>query len=34
MTTLLKETIEGLKTKVKGHVVLLDDPNYDEVRAI
>jgi FAD/FMN-containing dehydrogenase len=34
MTTLLKETIEGLKTKVKGHVVLPDDPNYDEVRAI
>jgi FAD/FMN-containing dehydrogenase len=34
MTTLLKETIEGLKTKVKGHVLLPDDPSYDEVRKI
>jgi FAD/FMN-containing dehydrogenase len=34
MTTLLNETIEGLKTNVKGHVVLPDDPNYDEVREI
>ena len=34
MTTLLKETIEGLKTKVKGHVVLPEDVNYDEVRGI
>ena len=34
MTTLLKETVEGLKTKVKGHVVLPEDPNYDEVRQI
>ena len=34
MTTLLKETIEGLKTKVKGHVVLPEDVNYDEVREI
>jgi FAD/FMN-containing dehydrogenase len=34
MATLLNETIEGLKTKVKGHVVLPNDPNYDEVRAI
>lgn len=34
MTTLLNETIERLKTNVKGHVVLPDDPNYDEVREI
>ncbi len=34
MTTLLKETIEGLQTKVKGHVLLPDDPSYDEVRKI
>ena len=34
MTTLLTETIEKLKTNVKGHVVLPDDPNYDEVRQI
>ena len=34
MATLLKETIEGLKTKVKGHVVLPEDANYDEVREI
>jgi FAD/FMN-containing dehydrogenase len=34
MTTLLNESIERLKTNVKGHVVLPDDPNYDEVREI
>jgi FAD/FMN-containing dehydrogenase len=34
MTTLPNETIEALKTHVKGHVVLPDDPNYDEVREI
>jgi FAD/FMN-containing dehydrogenase len=34
MTTLLNETLEKLKTKVKGSVVLPDDPNYDEVRKI
>jgi FAD/FMN-containing dehydrogenase len=34
MTTLPNETIERLKTNVKGHVVLPDDPNYDEVRKI
>ncbi|MDZ7958855.1 MAG: FAD-binding oxidoreductase [Aulosira sp. DedQUE10] len=34
MTTLLNEMIEGLKTNVKGHVVLPDDPSYDEVREI
>jgi FAD/FMN-containing dehydrogenase len=34
MTTLLNEPIEKLKTNVKGHVVLPDDPNYDEVREI
>src|SRR5579883_770066 len=34
MTTRLNETIERLKTHIKGHVVLLDDPNYDEVREI
>ncbi|MCW5313310.1 FAD-binding protein [Nostoc sp. KVJ3] len=34
MTTLLNETIERLKTNVKGHVVLPDDPRYDEVREI
>jgi FAD/FMN-containing dehydrogenase len=34
MTTLLNETIEKLKTSVKGHVVLPDDPRYDEVREI
>ncbi|MDZ8257639.1 FAD-binding oxidoreductase [Nostoc sp. ChiQUE01b] len=34
MTTLLNELIEKLKTNVKGHVVLPDDPNYDEVRQI
>ncbi|MCC5635889.1 FAD-dependent oxidoreductase [Nostoc sp. CHAB 5844] len=34
MTTLLNEPIEKLKTSVKGHVVLPDDPNYDEVREI
>ncbi len=34
MTTLLKETIEGLKTQVKGHVVLPENVNYDEVREI
>jgi FAD/FMN-containing dehydrogenase len=34
MTTLLRETIEELKTNMKGHVVLPDDSNYDEVREI
>jgi FAD/FMN-containing dehydrogenase len=34
MTTLPNETIEALKTQVKGHVTLPDDPNYDEVREI
>lgn len=34
MTTLLNETLEGLKTNVKGQVVLPDDPRYDEVREI
>jgi FAD/FMN-containing dehydrogenase len=34
MTTLPNETIEALKTHVKGHVILPDDPNYDEVREI
>ncbi|MBC7971336.1 MAG: FAD-binding oxidoreductase [Verrucomicrobia bacterium] len=34
MTTLLNKTIEQLKTSVKGHVVLPDDPRYDEVREI
>jgi FAD/FMN-containing dehydrogenase len=34
MTTLLNETIETLKTDMKGHVVLPADPNYDEVRTI
>jgi FAD/FMN-containing dehydrogenase len=34
MTTLLNETIERLKTNVKGQVVLPDDPSYDEVREI
>ncbi len=34
MTTRLNETIERLKTHIKGHVVLPDDPNYDEVREI
>lgn len=34
MTTLLNEAIERLKTHVKGHIVLPDDPNYDEVRQI
>jgi FAD/FMN-containing dehydrogenase len=34
MTTLLNETLERLKTNVKGHVVLPDDPSYDEVREI
>lgn len=34
MTTLLNEATERLKGKVKGQVVLPDDPNYDEVRAI
>lgn len=31
MTTLLNKPIEKLKTHVKGHVVLPDAPNYDEV---
>jgi FAD/FMN-containing dehydrogenase len=34
MTTLPNETIARLKINVKGHVVLPDDPNYDEVREI
>ncbi|HEY9612135.1 FAD-binding oxidoreductase, partial [Allocoleopsis sp.] len=34
MTTLLNQPTEKLKTHVKGHVVLPDDPNYDEVRQI
>jgi FAD/FMN-containing dehydrogenase len=34
MTTLLNETLGKLKTNVKGHVVLPDDPSYDEVRSI
>lgn len=34
MITLLNESIEKLKTSIKGHVVLPDDPNYDEVREI
>lgn len=34
MTTLLNETIERLKTNVKGQVVLPDNPSYDEVREI
>jgi FAD/FMN-containing dehydrogenase len=34
MTTLLNETIERLKSSIKGHVVLPDDPSYDEVREI
>jgi FAD/FMN-containing dehydrogenase len=34
MTTLLNEPINKLKTHVKGHVVLPDDANYDEVRQI
>lgn len=34
MTTLLNKPIEKLKTHVKAHVVLPDDPNYDEVRQI
>jgi FAD/FMN-containing dehydrogenase len=34
MITLLNETIETLKTDVKGQIVLPADPNYDEVRTI
>ncbi|MBN3923960.1 FAD-binding oxidoreductase [Nostoc sp. NMS4] len=34
MTTLVNETIERLKTNVKGHLVLPNDPSYDEVREI
>jgi FAD/FMN-containing dehydrogenase len=34
MSTLLNKTIDKLKTNVKGHVVLPDDPHYDEVREI
>ncbi len=34
MTTLLNETIDGLKTNVKGLVLLSNDPRYDEVREI
>jgi FAD/FMN-containing dehydrogenase len=34
MTTLLNETIKDLKTNISDHVVLPDDPSYDEVREI
>ena len=34
MQTQSNETIETLKSKVKGQVVLPDDPNYNEVREI
>jgi FAD/FMN-containing dehydrogenase len=34
MATVLNETITNLKTNVKGHVVLPDDLNYDEVREL
>ncbi|MBD2739856.1 FAD-binding oxidoreductase [Nostoc paludosum FACHB-159] len=34
MTILLNETFGKLKTNVKGHVVLPEDPAYDEVREI
>jgi FAD/FMN-containing dehydrogenase len=34
MQTQSNETIETLKSKVKGQIVLPDDPNYNEVREI
>ncbi len=34
MATLLDKTIEGLKSEVKGNVVLPDAPTYDEVRQL
>jgi FAD/FMN-containing dehydrogenase len=34
MTLQINEGIEGLKTTVKGHVVLPVDPQYDEVREV
>jgi outer membrane PBP1 activator LpoA protein len=34
MITLLNQPIEKLKTRIKGHVVLSDDPNCDEIREI
>jgi FAD/FMN-containing dehydrogenase len=34
MTILLNETLERLKTNVKGNVVLPDNPRYGEVRSI
>ncbi|AFY75432.1 FAD/FMN-dependent dehydrogenase (plasmid) [Synechococcus sp. PCC 7502] len=34
MKTIQNETIEKLKTNVKGHVVLPNDPSYNEVREI
>lgn len=34
MTSLLNKPVEKLKTNVKGHVVLPDDPSYNEVREI
>lgn len=34
MTMLPNETIERLRTNVRGHVVLPDDPRYDGVREI
>ena len=34
MTSLLNEATENLKGKVKGQVMLPDDPNYEEVRKI
>ncbi|BAY14070.1 FAD-binding oxidoreductase [Calothrix sp. NIES-2098] len=34
MTILLNETLGKLKTNVRGHVVLPEDPPYDEVREI
>src|ERR1700747_441838 len=34
MITISKETIENLKAKVKGQIVLPSDSSYDEVRKI
>jgi FAD/FMN-containing dehydrogenase len=34
MTNISKETIENLKSKLKGQIVLPSDSNYDEVREI
>jgi len=34
MQTQSNETIETLKSKVKGQIVVPDDPNYNEVREI